>query len=161
MKSVGRILLADDDESIRSTLSEFFTTLGYEVVEAQDGEDALRKFAPGKFDCVISDFSMPGMNGIELLRRIQLLEDGIYFLIITGFQGIDSAVDALKEGAYDYLMKPFHMDDIQCKVERALNVRKTEILLKKNRNLLLTLIILIPVLISFGIIFGIYWEGIR
>ena len=66
----------------------------------------------------------------------------------------------MKEGAYDYLTKPFHMEDIQLKVERALNVRKTEMSLKRVKGLILTLIILIPVLISMGIIFGIFWKGV-
>ena len=66
----------------------------------------------------------------------------------------------MKEGVYDYLTKPFHMEDIQLKVERALNVRKTEMSLKRVKSLILTLIILIPVLISMGIIFGIFWKGV-
>jgi DNA-binding NtrC family response regulator len=160
MKRVGRILVVDDEEAIRDTLADYFIAIGYEVVAAGCGEDALRKFAPGKFDCVISDLLMPGMGGLELLRRIRLLDADVFFLIITGFSGIDSAVGAMKEGAYDYLTKPFHMEDIRLKVERALNVRKTEMSLKKIKGLILTLLILIPVLISLGIIFGIFWKGV-
>lgn len=160
MKRAGRILVVDDEEAIRNTLNDYFTAIGYEVVEAGDGEDALRKFVPGKFDCVISDLFMPGMNGIELIKQIRLLDADVVFLLITGFPGNDSAISAMKEGAYDYLTKPFHMEDIQLKVERALNVRKTEMSLKKVKRLILTLIILIPVLISLGIIFGIFWKGI-
>ena len=160
MKKAGRILVVDDEESIRNTLSEYFTVIGYEVVEAGDGEDALRKFVPGKFDCVISDLSMPAIDGLELLRRIRLLDADVFFLIITGFPGIDSAISAMKEGAYDYLTKPFHMEDIQLKVEGALKVRKTGMSLKKVKSLILTLIIVIPVLISLGIIFGIFWKGV-
>ena len=160
MKSAGRILVVDDEESARNTLSDCFTAVGYEVVAASDGEDALRKFLPGKFDCVISDISMPAIDGLDLLKRIRLLDADVFSLIITGFPGIDSAISAMKEGAYDYLTKPFHKEDIQLKVERALNVRKTEMALKKVKGLILTLIILIPVLISMGIIFGIFWKGV-
>jgi DNA-binding NtrC family response regulator len=159
MKSEGRILVVDDEESIRSTLSEYFATVGYEVVEAVDGADALKKFVPGKFDCVISDLAMPEIDGIDLLRRIRLLDADVVFLMITGYPGIDSAIGAMKEGAYDYLTKPFHLEDIQLKVERALNIRKTEMSLKKIKGMILTLVILIPVLISMGIIFGIFWKG--
>ena len=155
----GRILVVDDDDSSRVALNDCFSGIGYEVVEAGDGEDALRKFVPGKFDCIISDLFMPGMDGIELLKRIRLLDDDVVYLIITGFPGIDSAISAMKEGAYDYLIKPFHIEDIQLKIERALNIRKTEMSLKKVKGLILTLIILIPVLISLGIIFGILWKG--
>jgi two-component system response regulator HydG len=160
MKKAGRILVVDDEENIRDTLNEYFTAVGYEIVEAGDGEDALRKFVPGKFDCVICDLSMPEIDGIELLKRIRRLDADVFFLIITGFPGIDSAIGAMKEGAYDYLTKPFHMEDIQWKVERALNVRKTEMSLKRVKGLILTLIILIPVLVSLGIIFGIFWKGV-
>lgn len=160
MKRTERILVVDDDKSIRDLLSDYFTSVGYEVVAANDGEDALRKFVSGKFDCVISDLSMPVLNGLDLIKRVKFLDQDVAFLIITGFPGIDSAVNAMKEGAFDYLTKPFHMEDIQMKVERALNVRKTEKSLKKVKSLVLTLIILIPVLISLGIICGIFWKGV-
>ena len=159
MKSAGHILVVDDEEAIRETLSEYFTTVGYEVVVACNGEDALSKFIPGKFDCVISDLAMPAIDGLELLKRIRILDADVVYLIITGYPGIDSAIGAMKEGAYDYLTKPFHLEDIQLKVERALSVRKTEMSLKKVKSLILTLIILIPILISLGIIFGIFWKG--
>lgn len=152
-------MVVDDEASIRSTLNEYFGTLGYEVVEAGDGSEALQKFVPGQFDCVISDLSMPTVGGIELLKRIKLLDADVAILIITGYPGIDSAISAMKEGAYDYLTKPFRLDDIQLRVERAVHGRNTEMSLKKVRSLILTLIILIPVLISLGIIFGIFWKG--
>lgn len=159
MKSAGRIMVVDDEESTRKILGEYFTEAGYEVVEAGDGADALRKFLPGKFDCIITDLVMPEIDGLDLLRLIRPLDADAVFLVITGFPGIDSAISAIKEGAYDYITKPFHLEDIQLKVERALNVRKTEMSLKKVKSLILFLIILIPVLISLGIIFGIFWKG--
>jgi two-component system response regulator PilR (NtrC family) len=157
----GRILVVDDEETIRLILDESFTSVGYEVVTASNGEEALQKFAPGKFDCVISDLMMPSIDGIELLKRIRSQDSDVYFLMITGFPGIDSAVNAMKEGAYDYLTKPFHMEDIQLKVEKAIHVKRTEASLKKIKGLFLTLIILIPILISLGIIFGIFWKGMK
>jgi two-component system response regulator PilR (NtrC family) len=157
----GRILVVDDEESTRLTLDECFTSIGYEVVTASNGEDALQKFAPGKFDCVISDLMMPSIDGIELLKRIRIEDSDVYFIMVTGFPGIDSAVDAMKEGAYDYLTKPFHMEDIQLKVEKAIRMKRTEASLKKIKSLFLTLIILIPILVSFGIIFGIIWSGLK
>ncbi len=156
---VERILIVDDDETIRSTLSDYFTDIGYDVVTADDGEDALAKFIPEKFDCIISDLFMPVVDGLELLKRIRLQDSDVSFLIITGIPGVDSAVNAMKEGAYDYITKPFHMEDIRLKVERAIHVKKTEQSLKKVKGLFLSLIILIPVLISLGIVFGILWKG--
>jgi DNA-binding NtrC family response regulator len=160
MKSVGRIMVVDDEPSIRSTLGEYFCGMGYDVVEAEDGADALKKFVPGRFDCIISDMAMPNVDGLELLKRVKMQDPDVAFLIITGFPGIDSAISAMKEGACDYLTKPFHMEDIQLRVERALNGRQTETSLKKVKGTILTLIILIPVLISLGVIIGIFWKGI-
>jgi two-component system response regulator PilR (NtrC family) len=157
--SLGRILVVDDEESLRDLLQDYFTMAGYEVVQASDGAEALKKFAPGKFDCIISDLAMPNIDGLELLKKIRLLDSEVVFLMITGYPEIGNAIEAMKEGAYDYVTKPFHMEDIQLKVERALNVRKTEMSLKKVKSLIMTLIILIPVLISLGIIFGIFWKG--
>lgn len=160
MKAV-RVLVVDDEDTTRFMLDECFTDMGYEVVTASSGEEALQKFAPEKFDCVISDLMMPSIDGIELLKRIRLQDSDVYFLMITAFPGIDSAVKAMKEGAYDYLTKPFHMEDIQLKVEKAIHAKRTEASLKKIKGLFLTVIILIPILISLGIIFGITWTGLK
>ena len=115
---MGRILIVDDDEASRSVLSDYFANIGYEVVTAGDGEDALGKFVPGIFDCVISDLMMPKMDGLELLKRIRMQDSLVFFLMMTGFPDINSAVNAIREGAYDYVTKPFHMEDIRIKVER-------------------------------------------
>jgi DNA-binding NtrC family response regulator len=161
MESAGRILIVDGEKDIRSVLNEYFTGEGYEVVDADSGQDALGKLIPGKFDCVISDLNMPGMDGIGLLKQIKLKDMDVRFFIITGKPEIDSAIIAIKEGACDYLSKPFRMDEIQLKVERAINMKRTEASLRKVKSTILTLIILIPVLISLGIIFGIFWSGIK
>jgi DNA-binding NtrC family response regulator len=154
----GRILVVDDEESTRATLHDFFTGIGYDVVTATNGEEALKKFVPGTFDCVISDLSMTEIDGLELLKRIRVEDSDVFFLMITGFPGLDSAVNAVKEGAYDYIVKPIRMDDMRLKVERALHVKKTEASLKRVKGLFLSFIILIPVLVSLGIIFGIFWK---
>lgn len=154
----GRILVVDDEESTRTTVHDYFAGIGYDVVTAADGEEALKKFVPGTFDCVISDLFMPEIDGIELLKRIKTEDGDVFFLMITGFPGLNSAVNAMKEGAYDYIVKPFHMDDMRLKVERALHAKKTEASLKRVKGLFLSCIVLIPVLVSLGILFGIFWK---
>lgn len=114
--STGRILVVDDDEAIRSVLNDYLVALGYDVTMAIDGEDALKKFIPGVFDCVISDLMMPKITGLDLVM-IRTHDKKVFFVMITGYPSIDSAVNAIKEGAYDYLIKPFHMEDIRIKVE--------------------------------------------
>jgi len=154
----GRILIVDDDEPGRSVLSEYFAGFGHEVVTASDGDDALTKFVPGRFDCVISDLMMPKMDGLELLKRIRMQDSLVFFLMITGFPDINSAVNAIKEGAYDYVTKPFHLEDIRIKVERILSSRRTKKSLKTMTGLFWALIISIPIWLILGIILGLIWK---
>jgi DNA-binding NtrC family response regulator len=156
--NTGRILVVDDDEAIRSLLNDYLVTLGYDVITANDGEDALKKFIPGVFDCVISDITMPKITGLELLKLIRAQDKKVFLIMITGYPSIDSAVSAIKEGAYDYLVKPFHMEDIRIKVERALSARKTEKSLKSITGLLWGVILSIPIWLILGIVLGIVWK---
>ena len=82
----------------------------------------------------------------------------VFFLMITGFPNIDSAVNAIKEGAYDYVTKPFHMEDIRIKVERLIDAKKAKKALKKMTGIFWALIISIPVWLILGIILGIIWK---
>jgi len=156
--NAGRILVVDDEEVTRSVLNDYFVRAGYDVVTANDGEDALKKFIPGVFDCVISDLFMPGIDGLELLKEIKRRDDKVFFLMITGYPSIDRAVDTMKEGAYDYVTKPFHMEDMRLKVERILNVKKAEKSLKTITSLFWGLIISVPIWLILGIILGIVWK---
>ena len=154
----GRILVVDDTEMIRTTLSEYFAILGYDVVTASDGEDALNKFVPGEFDCIISDLMMPKVDGLELLEKVKLQDKKIMFLMMTGYPSIDNAVNAMKHGAYDYVTKPFAMEDLRMKVERMLNAKKTQDSLKTITNLFWSLIISVPIWLILGIILGYVWK---
>ncbi len=154
----GRILVVDDEESIRSVLSDYFTSIGYDVVTAADGEDALKKFIPEVFDIIICDLLMPKMGGLELLKQVRLRDHKVLFLVITGYPSIDSAVESMKAGADDYVTKPIRMDDVRIKVERALNIRRAEDSLRKVKGLLWGLIISIPIWLVLGVILGIIWK---
>lgn len=156
--SIGRILVVDDEEITRTSVNDYFEELGYDVVVANDGEDALKKFSPERFECVISDLVMPKIDGMALLKNLKQQDPKIMFLMITGYPSIDRAIDAMKAGAYDYVTKPFHMEDIRIKVERVLNDRKQKKSLKTMTGLLWGLIISIPVWLIMGIIFGAIWK---
>lgn len=155
---LGRILIVDDDEYIRQVLKEFFLTLGYEVWTADGGTDALRKFVPGAYDIVISDFAMPDMNGLELLKEIRIKDDKVLFFMITGYPTLETAVEAMKQGAYDYITKPFNMEDMKIKIERALHARRLEQSLKKSGGAIWALLISVPAWIILGIIVGYIWK---
>lgn len=116
-----QILVVDDEMSLRELVSEVLTDDGYDVTTASTGEKALRLFAETPFTLVITDIRMPGMNGIDLLRKIKAENQDTQVIIITSHASLDTAVTALREGAYDYLIKPFEdLEVISAVVDRAL-----------------------------------------
>ncbi len=103
---MARILVADDEEGLREFLSDALEDDGHRVVAAADGEEALRRLRAQGFDLVITDLKMPGLSGLDLLRRIRAEQPETEVVVMTGFGTVESAVEAMKLGAYDYLQKP-------------------------------------------------------
>jgi len=128
------ILVVDDEDSIRAVLKNVLEDDGYEVTEADSGEAALRLFKERIYDLVITDIVMSGMNGIELLEKVKQLYPETQVIIITSHASLDTAVQALRCGAYDYLFKPFEdINLITAVTKRAIeNIRLTY----ENRRLL-------------------------
>ncbi len=155
-----RILIADDEEPVRQVLEDFLVSFGYEVTTARGGEEALQKFKPGRFDCVIADLVMPGIDGVELLKEIRETDSKVVFLMITGHPSVETAVEAMKQGAYDYVIKPFSMENIRMKLERALYAKSLEKSLKAAHGLTWGLIISIPIWLILGIVLGLVWRWI-
>ncbi len=153
-----RILVVDDEPHILELFAEVFGAAGYNVVTASNGTEALEKFEPGRFDCIVSDLAMPGMDGLELLKQIKSRDRKVIFLMITGYPSIESAVEAMKFGAYDYLTKPFNIEDLRIKVERALYTRSLESSLRTARRRMKGLIILVPVLTIIAIVIGMFLK---
>ncbi len=119
------VLVVDDEPSMRQLLSSVLQGEGYEVGTAADGNEALSAFGSREWDLVIQDLKMPGMNGIELLKRIKEADPGALVVIITAFSSWDSAVEAMRLGAYDYIKKPFDTDMIRQIVARAIERKNT------------------------------------
>jgi DNA-binding NtrC family response regulator len=153
-----RILIVDDDEQIRKLLVDYFQQLGYEVKFAANGSEALGKLSQNDIDCIISDLIMPDMDGLELLKQIRSQNLKIPFLVITGYPTIETAIEVIKHGAYDYIAKPFQLDDVRIKVERALHTKKLERSIKRLTGIAWAIIISIPIWIILGIIFGKVWR---
>ena len=126
------ILVVDDDRIILDSLCEFLRVEGYQVDGAIDSDTALLALGRTPFNVVITDVNMPGSDGFELLRIIKQRHPEIVVIIITGYGTIESAVEAIKLGAYDYLTKPIIDDEIRLTVERAL---KQQALVRENRAL--------------------------
>ena len=127
-----QVLVVDDEKIMQDSLSRILTKEGYEVQTASSGEEAIEKFDREFFDIVLLDIKMPGIGGIETLRRLKEMDPAITILIVTGYPSIDSAVKAIKLGAYDYITKPFTPDVLRVAINRALE-RKS--LLSENLQL--------------------------
>ena len=109
---VLKILVADDEVAIRELVGEVLAGEGHEITMAEDGKDALEKFSVAWHEIVFSDIRMPNMNGIELLTAIKEINENTQFVIMTSHASIDNAINALKKGAFDYILKPFENLDV-------------------------------------------------
>ena len=106
------ILIVDDEESVRDSLYNWFIEDGYRVETAENARKALTLLESDQFDIILADIKMPGMDGLEMLRRIKSIKPDSIIIIMTAFATVDTAVKALKDGAYDYVTKPFDPDDL-------------------------------------------------
>src|SRR5689334_11569994 len=121
-----RVLVVDDEHLIREMLADFLSMEGFKVHTAQDGQSALDELSRSRFDLVLSDLKMPHMGGIELLEAISHHTPSVVTIIMTGFGTVETAIDAMKRGAYDYIMKPFKMEEVVHTVRRGLERRKLQ-----------------------------------
>jgi DNA-binding NtrC family response regulator len=115
-----RILVADDDESLRRVIEFRLRQEGYEVKTVADGAQALELLKNEKFDLLLSDMRMPGLDGLELLPRALELNREIKVILITAYATVQQAVEAVKLGAFDYLTKPFEKEELSLTVQKAL-----------------------------------------
>ena len=113
------ILIVDDEESVRDSLCNWFTEDGYAVSCAGNAKTALQILESEQYDIVLADIKMPGMDGLEMLRRIKAHKHDTIVIVMTAFATVDTAVKALKDGAYDYVTKPFDPDDLSHLVRNA------------------------------------------
>jgi two-component system NtrC family response regulator len=120
------ILLIDDDDSLRRVMEFSLAEAGYKVRTAANGEEGLDIFSKEAFDAVITDITMPGMNGMEVLAKVRQRDDRVPVVVITAYGTIESAVDAMKQGAFDYITKPFNRDELRITLEKALRMRRLE-----------------------------------
>jgi DNA-binding NtrC family response regulator len=126
------LLVIDDEKNIREGLGTSLEMEGWNVALAEDGKKGLERFAKGDIDLVITDLRMPGVSGEEVLAKVISQNPGVPVIILTGHGSIDSAVDAMRNGAYDFLTKPLNLDQLTMIVKRALQGRELAI---KHREL--------------------------
>ena len=119
MKCEGRLLIVDDERSIRTALSSTLGTMGFEVEEATTGEEALTMARRWHFDAVLLDVNMPGMGGMTACRELKIIAPALSVLMLTVRDAQDDKVEALDSGADDYITKPFHMRELMARVRAA------------------------------------------
>ena len=132
---MASILIIDDERAIRNVLKEILTNEGYKVDEAVDGEEGLKKFTAGGYDLILCDIKMPKMDGIEFLQQASVINPDVPIIIISGHGNIETAVDAVKKGAYDYISKPPDLNRMLITIRNAMDknrlVKETKILKRR------------------------------
>ena len=131
---MARILVADDHDALRRGLALSLTTAGHEVDEAGNGNAALERLHEGYFDVVVSDLKMGGSDGLDVLRTTKTLHPTASVILMTAFGSVTTAVEAMKHGAFDYVQKPFELEEMEVKVEKALELKRLRNELDYLRN---------------------------
>ncbi|MBU2622074.1 MAG: response regulator [Proteobacteria bacterium] len=114
-----RILLVDDEVAFADNLLKLLSKRGYDVVVVYNGADAVKTVGEKEFDVIILDMKMPGMDGIATLKEIRKIAPLVEVVILTGHGSVESGIEGMQQGAFDYLMKPVRIDDLQEKVSEA------------------------------------------
>jgi DNA-binding NtrC family response regulator len=132
---MASILIIDDEKAIRKTLSEILSYEGYKIEEASDGEEGLKKFSTTTFDVVLCDIKMPKMDGIEFLEKARMINADVPIIVISGHGNIETAVEAVKKGAFDFISKPPDLNRMLITLRNALDkqtlVTETKVLKRK------------------------------
>src|ERR1700751_5129552 len=126
VESQGKLLIVDDELSVRDSLGKWFREEGYEIGTAESASDALTRMAENKWDLALLDIKMRGTDGIELQRRLHEMDPELIVIMMTGYASVETAVTALKNGAYDYVTKPLDPDEIAHLVRKALAHKRTQ-----------------------------------
>ncbi len=157
-KREPRILVVDDDKALADDIVEFLTKLGYEPFPAYNGREGLIKFEQEDFQVVITDLQMPEMDGMELLEEMRKLDSDINIIVLTGFGTIESAVQAIKGGAYDYISKPLKFDEIELVVNRAMEKYTIFRQMHRFRRMFLFVLFSVPFWILLGVLLISAWK---
>ena len=146
-----RILVVDDNKEIADNMVDFLSKFGYRASAAYGGVEGLERFKQGDFSIVITDLKMPDLDGMELLKAIKEIDKNVVVLMITGYGSVEKAVAAIREGAYDFIEKPFDLKALEVIVNRAMERHTLFRRLGMFRGLTLALIISVPVWLALGI----------
>ena len=134
--SKGRILIVDDEESMGRFMQIMLQKEGYEVTPALTGPEALKILKQKEYDLVIADLMMPEMNGLKLLSEVKQQNSNVDFIVMTAFASVDTAIEAMKKGALDYVTKPFRVDEIKLAISKSFEQKqlKAEKIIPARKN---------------------------
>lgn len=122
-ESSVRVMVVDDDEFVLELLDEFLTGNGYDVITSPSGEEALERIKTGNTDIALVDYKLPGMDGLETIKRINQISPDTVTIIMTGFPTLDSSISAIRLGASDYILKPFKLNEVSLSLQKAAKER--------------------------------------
>lgn len=127
MSTQPKVLIVDDEERFRTTMCKLLTVRGLEAVTAGTGKEALEKLRQYPYDVVILDVRMPEMGGVQVLSEIKRIDPQAEVIIMTGYASVDSAKEIMKLGAYDYVLKPYSIEELMEKIEGAYDRKMSRI----------------------------------
>jgi DNA-binding NtrC family response regulator len=119
-----KILVVDDEQNLREGIVTAFETRGWQVSAAEDGAQACSMIEGEIFDVIITDYKMPGKSGLDVLKKAKQISEGTVVLLMSAYGTVESAIEAMRAGVYDYVLKPFDLDELELKVEKALEHRR-------------------------------------
>jgi len=126
MPSTQKVLVIEDDETVRDVLRTFLVEKGFTVTLAESGETGLDSLRSGKFDLLLTDLVMPGVTGMDVLREVIGSKINVPVIVMTAFGTVQTAVEAMRHGAFDYITKPFNLDELMIVIDKALSVSKLQ-----------------------------------
>ena len=134
----NRILVVEDEEIVRDSLRDWLTDAGYHVETVEDGEKALTTLNSSEFKLIIVDLRLPGNDGLEVLRQAKALQEELKGIVITAYPSVQSAVEVMREGAVDYIVKPYNLNVLEESIQKALGPVQAEIKPRKDEDKIIT-----------------------
>ncbi len=153
-KKKNKALVLDDDPSVLAVLDGYMKAFDFDVETTENPRTALELCRRNRYDIIMSDLVMPQMNGLEFLQEVRQADSDAAFIMITGYPSIESAVEAIRRGAHDYITKPFRIDEVKHKIDRALLEKNLKTRLRNLQGITWALIISIPLWLVLGIVFA-------
>jgi DNA-binding NtrC family response regulator len=151
-KKKNKALVVDDDPSVLAVLGGYMKAFDFEVETTENPRTALELCRRNRYDIIMSDLVMPQMNGLEFLQEVRQADSEAAFIMITGYPSIESAVEAIRRGAHDYITKPFRIEEVKLKIDRALLEKNLKTRLRHLQGITWALIISIPLWLVLGIV---------